>query len=75
MADIVSSECEKFVEFIKSEKSEDYFEQLNYLYSFIKLLFTNVKRPFQLYEDCLEIISAIHTISCNGLYISDINIE
>ncbi|XP_060875158.1 SET and MYND domain-containing protein 4-like [Metopolophium dirhodum] len=75
MADIVSSECEKFVEFIKSGKSEDDYENLNYLYSFIKLLFTNVKRPFQLYEDCLEIISTIHTISSIEIYISEININ
>jgi len=75
MADIVSSECEKFVEFTKSGKSGDDYEHLNYLYSFIKLLFTNVKRPFQLYEDCLEIISAIHTISSIEVYISEININ
>jgi len=75
MVDIVSSECEKFVEFMKSGKSEDNCEHLDYLYSFIKLLFTNVKRPFQLYEDCLEIISTMHTISSSELYIGVINID
>lgn len=75
MADIVSSECEKFVKFMKSPKSEDNREHLDYLYSFIKLLFTNVKRPFQLYEDCLEIISTMHTISSSQLYIGVIDID
>ncbi|KAL5236447.1 hypothetical protein ACI65C_003857 [Semiaphis heraclei] len=71
MADIVSSECKKFVEFKKSAKLEDYCQHLNYLYSFIKLLFNNVKRPFELYEDCLEMIRIGHTISSNEIYFSD----
>jgi len=71
MADIVSSECKKFVEFKKSAKLEDYCQHLNYLYSFIKLLFNNVKRPFELYEDCLEMISIGHTMSSNEIYFTD----
>lgn len=71
MADIVSSECKKFVEFTKLVKSEDYSEHLNYLYSFIKLLFANVKRPFELYENCLEMITTAHTINSNKMYFGE----
>uniref|UniRef100_A0A2H8U026 SET and MYND domain-containing protein 4 n=1 Tax=Melanaphis sacchari TaxID=742174 RepID=A0A2H8U026_9HEMI len=67
MANDVQSECIKFSEFSKSVKPEDYHLHLDYLYSFIKLLFTNVKRPFQLYEDCLEMICIAHTISNNEI--------
>jgi len=63
MADIVSSECKKFVKFKKSVKPKDYFRRLNYLYSFITLLYANVKRPFTLYEDCLEMIGDAHSIN------------
>jgi len=63
MADTVSSECQKFVKFKKSVKPEDLCQHLNYLYSFIKLLYTNVKRPFALYEDCLEMIGDAHSIN------------
>ncbi|XP_029342267.1 SET and MYND domain-containing protein 4-like [Acyrthosiphon pisum] len=65
MADIVSSECKKFVEFTKSVEPKDHCQHLNYLYSFIKLLYTNVKRPFALYEECLEMIGNAHSISTN----------
>jgi len=65
MADTVSSECKKFVEFTKSVDPKDHYRHLNYLYTFIKLLYTNVKRPFALYEDCLEMISNAHCISTN----------
>ncbi|XP_022163705.1 SET and MYND domain-containing protein 4-like [Myzus persicae] len=78
MADIVSSECKKFVEFTKSVETEDNLNQhLNYLYSFIKLLFNNVKRPFELYEDCLELIGTAHTISSIEMYMGEgtINID
>ncbi|XP_060874183.1 SET and MYND domain-containing protein 4-like [Metopolophium dirhodum] len=63
MADIVSSECKKFVKFKKSVEPKDYCRRLNYLYSFIKLLYANVKRPFALYEDCLEMIGDAHSIN------------
>uniref|UniRef100_A0A2S2NWJ6 SET and MYND domain-containing protein 4 n=1 Tax=Schizaphis graminum TaxID=13262 RepID=A0A2S2NWJ6_SCHGA len=62
MANTVQLECKKFLEFSKSVKPEDYNQHLNYLYSFIKLLFNNVKRPFELYEDCLEMIYNAHTM-------------
>jgi len=63
MADIVSSECKKFVKFKKLLRPKDRSRRLNYLYSFIKLLYTNVKRPFALYEDCLEMIGDAHNIN------------
>ncbi|XP_003245798.3 uncharacterized protein LOC100574044 [Acyrthosiphon pisum] len=63
MADIVSSECKKFMEFTKSVEPKDHCQHLNYLYSFIKLLYANVERPFALYEDCLEMIGNAHSIS------------
>jgi len=67
MADIVSSECKKFVEFTKSVEPKDYCQHLNYLYSFIKLLYTNVKRPFALYEECLDMISDAHILSTHAI--------
>jgi len=71
MADIVSSECLKFVKFTKSVEPKDHFQHLNYLYSFIKLLYANVKRPFTLYEDCLEMISNAHSISTNAITVCE----
>jgi len=71
MAEFVTSECLKFLEFIKSVEPEDYCQHLNYLYSFIKLLYTNVKRPFALYEDCLEMISNTHSISTNVISVCE----
>ncbi|XP_060873853.1 SET and MYND domain-containing protein 4-like [Metopolophium dirhodum] len=63
MADIVSSECKKFMEFTKSVEPKDHCQHLNYLYSFIKLLYANVERPFALYENCLEMICSAHIMS------------
>lgn len=67
MANTVQLECEKFLEFSKSINPEDYHQHLEYLYSFIKLLFTNVKRPFDLYEECLEMIGNAHIMSTNEI--------
>jgi len=63
MEDTVAFECIKFVEFSKIVEPKDHFQHLNYLYSFIKLLYVNVKRPFRIYEDCLKMISNAHSIS------------
>lgn len=63
MVDIVSTECEKFREFSKKVDPVNYHLHLNYLYSFIKLLFENVKRPFALYEACLSMICKAHILS------------
>ncbi|KAL5233657.1 hypothetical protein ACI65C_001067 [Semiaphis heraclei] len=63
MEDTVASECIKFVEFSELVEPKDHVQHLNYLYSFIKLLYANVRRPFRLYEDCLKMISNAHSIS------------
>ncbi|CAH1738289.1 unnamed protein product [Aphis gossypii] len=67
MASTVQLECKKFLEFSKSVNPEDYHQHLKYLYSFIKLLYTNVKRPFELYEECLEMIGDAHIMSTNEI--------
>jgi len=67
MASTVQLECKTFLEFSKSVNSEDNHQHLKYLYSFIQLLFTNVKRPFELYEECLEMIGDTHIMSTNEI--------
>jgi len=71
MTDTLISECIKFEDFFNSVKPEDYHQHLKYLYSFIKLLFSNVKRPFALYEECLQMIVTAHTIITNEIRISE----
>jgi len=71
MADTVTFECKKFVEFTKSVDPKDHCQHLNYLYSFIKLLYTNVKRPFGLYEECLDMIGNAHSISTNAISVCE----
>ncbi|XP_060856260.1 SET and MYND domain-containing protein 4-like [Metopolophium dirhodum] len=61
MADTVIKECKLFEEFIEKVGYDEFHLHLNYLYGFIKLLFTNVKRPFGLYHKCLRIIIHVHT--------------
>lgn len=60
MADIIISECTKFLEFKETTEPDDFHKHLNYLYSFNKLIFTNVKRPFKLYENCLAMLCVAH---------------
>ncbi|CAI6361909.1 unnamed protein product [Macrosiphum euphorbiae] len=71
MADIVAFKCLQFMEFTKSVDPKDHFQHLNYLYSFIKLLYTNVKRPFVLYEECLQMIGNAHSISTNAISVCE----
>eukprot|EP00102_Acyrthosiphon_pisum_P016155 XP_008187004.2 PREDICTED: SET and MYND domain-containing protein 4-like [Acyrthosiphon pisum] len=61
MADTVIKECKRFEDFIENVGYDEFHRHLDYLYGFIKLLFTNVKRPFRLYENCLRIIIHAHT--------------
>ncbi|CAI6359834.1 unnamed protein product [Macrosiphum euphorbiae] len=61
MADTVIKECKRFEEFLENVGYDEYHCHLEYLYGFIKLLFTNVKRPFGLYHKCLRIINQAHT--------------
>lgn len=56
------SECEKFINFKNEIDPLDYIHHLNYLNSFVKLLFKNVKRPFSLYEECLTMIDLAHIL-------------
>ncbi|VVC30174.1 Zinc finger, MYND-type,Tetratricopeptide-like helical domain,SET domain [Cinara cedri] len=59
MAYIVSLECKKFLEFQNTVAKETNFheeEHLTYLINFAKFLFINVKRPFKLYEDCIDML-------------------
>lgn len=60
MVDILLTECEKFREFSKNVDPKNHHLHLNYLYTFMKLLFENVKRPFALYEECLQMICNAH---------------
>lgn len=62
MADIVTQEIKKFLEFKEKVNQDDYHKHLHYLYSFNKFMFANVKRPFKLYEDCLTMISIAHIL-------------
>lgn len=61
-ADTVSSECKKYMHFALSVRAEDKHRHLDYIYSFMKLLISNVKRPFALYEECLKTIIDIHQL-------------
>lgn len=61
-AGIVGQECKKFIEFTATESFiQAPHLHLSYLYDFIKLLFCNVKRPFNLYESCVTWIGIAHT--------------
>jgi len=53
-------ECKNFIDFKNNTRPEDYGQHIHYLYSFIKFIFNNVKRPFALYEDCLKMINSVH---------------
>lgn len=57
MVDVVSLECTKFQEFMRITKPEDYHKHLNYVFAFNKLIFSNVKRPFLLYENCMAVLN------------------
>lgn len=54
------SECAKFIRFKDEVDALDYINHLDYLNSFVKLLFKNVKRPCSLYEECLIMIDTAH---------------
>lgn len=56
----LSLECKKLSEFMKATKPEDLHKHLNYLYYINKLIFSNVKRPFALYEDSLFMLDTAH---------------
>lgn len=56
----LAMECDKFAEFKSTTNPEDYNKHLKFLYSFLKLLYFNVKRPFSLYEECVQMISRAH---------------
>lgn len=62
IANLLLSECEKFIKFKNDTSPENYHHHLNYLYSFVKLLFKNVRRPFALYEECLSMINNVHIL-------------
>lgn len=62
MVTILDIECKKFEEFAKSFNEIDLLNNINYLYSFLKLLFYNVKRPFALYELCLRMVINAHLL-------------
>lgn len=71
MADVVISECKKFIKFKQTTVPDDFHKHLNYLYSFNKFIFANVKRPFKLYEDCVSMIITAHIYpSSNDLGLS-----
>ncbi|XP_050535720.1 SET and MYND domain-containing protein 4-like [Daktulosphaira vitifoliae] len=56
----ITDECIKFAKFKEFIKPEDYKFHLQYLQNFLKLLYENVKRPFSLYEECVEMILQVH---------------
>lgn len=75
MADTLSSECLKFINFKKTATLEDCDRNIRYLYSFAKFLLSNVKRPFELYEDCVSMICKAHIVVDNGDLNDHLNLD
>lgn len=62
LTNVLVSEFEKFMDFKEDIDPLDYILHLDYLNSFVRLLFRNVKRPFFLYEECLTMIDLAHML-------------
>jgi len=61
MADTVIKECKCFDKFLDNVDRADHHLHIDYLYGFLKLLFTNVKPPFKKYYECLTVIDHTYT--------------
>lgn len=62
MANTVAIECQKLEGLLDTLSIEDFRDHLNFLYTLLKLLSTNVKRPFRFYEQCLALIIRLHYV-------------
>lgn len=66
-------ECDNFAEFKNTViQRSTQRPNLNYLYSFLKILFNHVKRPFALYEECVEMISILHIFPTDYKIVNDL---